>query len=652
VDESKTDSSRALAALLSDMQAVEKSLEHSSMPARQLRAHLQEWQRLALALGRQSTRVADLKLLFDSIVLLNSSLDLKETLQAAVSSLFRIVRAERCCLMLLDEEGHPEVEIACSRDKGNIVASELEFSHTVVDNVVRSGEVVLTSNAQLDPRFAGHDSIVGYQLRSILCVPLRARDRVTGALYLDNRMRNGAFSSSDVPLVVAFAGQVAIAIENARLFEAERKQRELAEALGKAAAIVNSTLELEQVLDNILEQVARVLPGDNFNIMLLDNDVARTVRWKGYRAQPERAYIADLRMPVASFPYLQEMMRTGKPVVVPHTLADPLWVPAEGQEWRLSYVGAPLRIADQVVGFLNVTGSRPGRFNATDAARLEIFAHYAATAIVNARLYQELYRRADELKSTVSKLKELDRLKNEFLQNVSHELRTPVAVIQGYLGLLESGELGDLRPEQREAVSIINKRVQALSNMVRDITLILEIQSRPLQMEPLLLEELVGAVVHEYTPAAERAGLKLSLEMPLSLSPVAGSHYYLYRALGHLLENAVKFTPAGGLINVRLLQVGDQVQIQVSDTGIGIALEEQGRIFERFYQVDGSATRRYSGLGLGLAVVKEVVEAHGGRVNVESEVGKGSVFTISLPVMRNELPSGPGSSALTLAEVA
>jgi len=105
------------------------------------------------------------------------------------------------------------------------------------------------------------------------------------------------------------------------------------------------------------------------------------------------------------------------------------------------------------------------------------------------------------------------------------------------------------------------------------------------------------------------------------------------------------------LVKVRLLQGGDQVQIQVSDTGIGIALEEHGRIFERFYQVDGSATRRYSGLGLGLAVVKEVVEAHGGRVNVESEVGKGSVFTISLPVVRNEQPAGAGAYAPTPAEI-
>lgn len=634
MEANRADGETTLIALLSDMGKVEKRLEQSPcIPSAELVAHIREWRRLVLALARHSFKETGWQLLLNIIGLLNSSLDLKETLHLAMSSLFDITQAEHCCLMLFGEDGHVDVEIACSRERGPIEATELEFSHTVVQDVMQSGQAVLTTNAQLDPRFAGHDSVVSYQLRSILCVPLRIRDRVVGALYLDNRIRNGAFSSSDVLLLTAFADQVAIAIENARLFEAERKQRELAEALGKAAAVVNSTLDLEQVLDNILEQVARVVPGDNFNIMLLENDVARTVRWRGYRAQPEQEHISDLRMPVADFPHLLEMVRTGRPVLVPHTLADPLWVPANGHEWRLSYVAAPLRIAERVVGFLNVTGVRPGQFSPLDAERLEVFAHYAATAIENARLYQELRRHASELASTVSKLKELDRLKNEFLQTVSHELRTPITVIQGYLGLFESGELGELQPEQREAVAIINRRARALSNLVRDVTLILEIQSRSFQKEPFFLEELVRTVVNEYKPMAERAGLKLSVEIPPWPTPVAGSTYYLHRAFEHLLDNAVKFTSSGGTIGVRMSRQGKWARVQVADTGIGIAPEQRSRIFERFYQVDGSATRRYGGMGLGLAVVKEVIEAHGGTLDVESEVGKGSTFTVCLPVL-------------------
>lgn len=645
-DANKAGNGAALAALLSDMEEVERRLKQSPiMPVEELRAHIREWRRLALTLTRQSLQGAGWQLLLGNIGLLNSSLDLKETLQIAMNSLFEITQAEHCCLVLFDEEGNAEVEIACSRDRGSIEASELEFSHTVVQDVMRRGQVVLTTNAQLDPRFSGHDSIVGYQLRSILCVPLQVRDRVIGALYLDNRMRNGAFSPSDALLLGAFADQAAIAIENARLFEAERKQRELAEALGKAAAVVNSTLDLEQVLDNILEQVERVVPGNNFNIMLLEDGIARTVRWRGYREQPEQAHIVNLRMPVTEFPYLQEMVKTGKPVVVPHTLADPLWIPAEGREWRLSYVAAPLRIADRVVGFLNVTGTTPGQFKAPDGERLEVFAHYAATALENARLYQELRRHAGELASTVSRLQELDRLKNEFLQTVSHELRTPVAVIQGYLSLLESSDLGELRPEQREAVTIISRRVRALTNLVRDVTLILEIQSRSFQREPFVLGELIQAIVNEYVPAVERAGLTLSLEMPPSPTAVVGSTYYLRRAFEHLLENAIKFTPAGGSVRVRLSRQGEWVRVQVSDTGIGIAPEQRARIFERFYQVDGSATRQYGGMGLGLAVVKEVVEAHGGTLSVESEVGKGSIFTVSLPVLNEG--GNPGRATAT-----
>ncbi|MCX7683279.1 MAG: GAF domain-containing protein [Anaerolineae bacterium] len=633
-DASTTDRDATLIALLSAMEDVERELKQSPvMPAAELEAHIREWRQLVLTVARQSSWEPGWQLILNNIRLLNSSLDLRETLHIAISSLFEITQAEHCCLMLFDDEGHIEVEVACSRHSGHIDAAELEFSHTVVQDVMKSGQAVLTTNAQLDPRFAGHDSVVGYQLRSILCIPLRVRNRVMGALYLDNRVRNGAFSTSDLMLLTAFANQAAIAIENARLFEAERKQRELAEALGKAAAIVNSTLDLDQVLDHILEQVARVVPGDNFNIMLLENGVARTVRWRGYRAEPERTHIANLRMPVADFPYLQEMVRTGKPVIVPHTLADPRWVPAEGCEWRLSYVAAPLRIAERVVGFLNVTGIRPGQFSAADAERLEVFSHYAATAIENARLYQELRHRASELASTVSRLKELDRLKNEFLQTVSHELRTPVAVIEGYMSLFESGELGELRPEQQEAVTVIHRRVKTLSNLVQDVTLILEIQSRSFQSEPFFLEMLIQAVVNEYAPIAEGAGLKLSLEMPPFLTRAAGSTYYLRRAFEHLLDNAVKFTPAGGSIKVRLSRQGRWAQVQVSDTGIGIAPEQQARIFERFYQVDGSATRRYGGIGLGLAVVREVVEAHGGTLTVTSEVGKGSTFTVSLPVL-------------------
>ncbi|MEE8389343.1 MAG: GAF domain-containing sensor histidine kinase, partial [Anaerolineae bacterium] len=567
---------------------------------------------------------------------LNSSLNLTETLGLVMDSLIQLTGAERSCLMLFNREGNLEIQAARHFDQKNVAAFDLELSYTVVRNTVEGGQPILTTNAQLDPRFFAQDSVIGYQLRSIVCVPLYVRERVTGALYLDNRLRSGVFSQSDLPILTAFANEAAVAIENARLFEAERKQRELTEALGEAAAVVNSTLDLEQVLDRILEQVERVVPGDTFNIMLIDQDdddnVARVVRGRGYEHRSTEGQSPDLCVPVTKFPTLDKMMRTGKPVVIPNTAVDPNWVPAEGEEWRLSYVAAPILIADRMVGFLNVNGIRPGQFGPADAQRMEVFAHHAATAIENARLYQESRRHADELAATVVRLQELDRLKSEFIQNVSHELRTPLAIIHGHTSLLDAGELGKLQPKQQESMDITYRRVQELCNMVEDITLILGVETDPPEPVAVLLDTLIRAAVKGFQSVAAQAQITLRTEISSNLPHVNGSPAYLQRAIDNLLNNAVKFTPTGGIITVQLRQEGDQLVLRVADTGIGIPPSKHARIFDRFYQVDGSTSRRYGGMGLGLALVKEVIEAYGGTIGVESVEGKGSTFTVTLPI--------------------
>lgn len=235
----------------------------------------------------------------------------------------------------------------------------------------------------------------------------------------------------------------------------------------------------------------------------------------------------------------------------------------------------------------------------------------------------------------ITHLKELDRLKNEFIQNVSHELRSPLALVRGYAEMLDTGELGDLQPEQQVPVAVIARRARMLSDLVRGITLILEAESNPPEPEPTPLDELTRAAVEDFQISVRQAGLKLRAEIVPDLPPVGGSPIHLRRVLDNLLDNAVKFTPEGGSILVRVRPDGDRVLLEVSDTGIGIPPDQQGRVFERFYQVDGSSKRRYGGVGLGLALVKEIVEVYGGQVALESVVGRGSTFTVSLPMLRS-----------------
>ena len=187
-------------------------------------------------------------------------------------------------------------------------------------------------------------------------------------------------------------------------------------------------------------------------------------------------------------------------------------------------------------------------------------------------------------------------------------------------------------PDQRKPVSIINRRTRMLSKMVENLMAILETQTQRAAPEKVDLADLLRELLADYRLIAQREGLRLEVQVPSALPPILGHTPHLYQVLDNLLANAVKFTPPGGRISVRGWEAAGQVMVSVSDTGVGIPEDEVGRIFDRFYQVDGSMSRRYGGAGLGLALVKEIVEAHGGQVRVQSRLGQGSCFELALPV--------------------
>jgi signal transduction histidine kinase len=328
-----------------------------------------------------------------------------------------------------------------------------------------------------------------------------------------------------------------------------------------------------------------------------------------------------------------ETIRTGKPVLV---CRQETKVATGYLVQALVYV--PVFNSEQEpIGVLGITNRvTPRSFTTHDVQVLSALSTYAAVALENARLYEALRHQAEELANAVVQLEELDRLKNEFIQNVSHELRSPLALIRGYADLLRSGELGELPEEQQEPVEIIARRARMLGNLVEDIVLILLAEDRSPMMEAVQVDELARAAVKDFRMAADQQGLTLEAEISSEVPLVRGERTYVRRVLDNLLSNAVKFTPSGGSITIRVYPMEDHVALEVSDTGIGIPDKKQEHIFERFFQVDGSAKRRYGGVGLGLALVKEIVESCGGSVSVESVVDVGSTFTVRLPVYKPE----------------
>jgi PAS domain S-box-containing protein len=238
-------------------------------------------------------------------------------------------------------------------------------------------------------------------VRSTVCVPVMINERYVGGLAVGGKEPR-TWCAGEIALVEAIGGQVGEAAERRRLFQSEREQRELAEALEEAAAAVSGTLELDEVLDRILEQVERVVAGDVFSIMLIEEGAARVVRSRGFDRVADAEREIDRSVSLEEQSYLTPMLDTLYPVVVEDTAADPAWVasPRKG-EWQRSYVGAPIVAGKIIVGFLNVSGTRENQFGPRDGERLQAFASHAATALENARLYHKAREHAEELEERV-----------------------------------------------------------------------------------------------------------------------------------------------------------------------------------------------------------------------------------------------------------
>jgi two-component system, NarL family, sensor histidine kinase BarA len=265
--------------------------------------------------------------------------------------------------------------------------------------------------------------------------------------------------------------------------------------------------------------------------------------------------------------------------------------------------------------------------------------------------YRQLEEKTGRLQEAFDRLKELDRLKSNFLATVSHELRTPLTSIIGYSEMLAEGLAGELRPEQQEFVATIHEKGEQLLSLIMGLLDLgkLESGTMRLAMRPTHIEVVLGEVVSTLTPTARKKGVRLQLDLGRSLAELRGDPERLRQVFLNLVENAIKFTPVDGSVTLRARMVADEsgdgqddglsllaptrarLEVRVEDTGIGIPARERERVFDPFYQIDSSSTREYGGTGLGLSIVKRLVEGHSGTIRIEDNTPRGTTFVVSLP---------------------
>jgi signal transduction histidine kinase len=389
---------------------------------------------------------------------------------------------------------------------------------------------------------------------------------------------------------------------------------------------LNSTLELEPLLDVIIETAQEITHTEGASILLLDKETGE-LRFRAATGQKRHALkpvAVPLDNSIAGY-----IVRTGMALLIPNVKDDPRFggqVDEAVDFTTRSILGVPLMVKERTIGVLEVVNKiGHSTFDEEDAYILTTMAAQAAIALENSRLITELQDAYEELN-------QLDQLKSEFIAIASHELRTPLSVILGYVTFLQRDATGELRDQ----LDVVVRSALRLRSLIDDMINLRHVETgeAELDLEHCDVVELVLSTCDEFRELSQAKGQVFSIATPDAPIPARLDRDKIRLALGNLISNAIKFSPEEGQITVEVAPANDSaVTITVTDTGIGISERDQKRIFDRFYQAEHGYTRRFEGMGLGLSIAKSLVDIHGGVLEVKSELGQGSAFTIRLPAI-------------------
>jgi len=404
--------------------------------------------------------------------------------------------------------------------------------------------------------------------------------------------------------------------ERERLLVLEREQRELAEALRQATAAVSSTLDLDQVLDQILEQVRRVIPGDVADIMLIEGDHVRIVRWHGYERFGVEDVVQLAAFRVADTPTLRHMQETGEAMVIPDTATYADWIPMPGVGWVRSYAAAPIRVRDQVIGFLNVDSATPGFFNQAHADRMRAFANQVSLALANARLYEQVYEGRERLRSLSRRLVEVQeaerrRIARELHDEIGQALTAVGINLHAAQRLLDTPTLAS---HLEESISVVQRTLQQVRNLSLDL--------RPSVLDDL---GLVPALRWYVDRQAQQVGFSVQFTAdPLEKRLAPDFEIAGFRIVQEALTNVVRHAQAQR-VRVELWQHEDELQLIIRDDGVG-------------FDVQAALERAARGASLGLPGMQERAVLVGGQIEIESAPGRGTEIRARFPL---PLPLSP-----------
>jgi signal transduction histidine kinase len=470
--------------------------------------------------------------------------------------------------------------------------------------------------------------------RTLLLVPMLKEDELIGAIAI-YRQEVRPFTGKQVQLVENFANQAVIAIENVRLLnELRARTDELArsvgelQALGEVGQAVNSTLDLETVLTTIVGRAVQLSRTDAGAIYVFDEDKQEFKLRATYGMSEDMIVaITDRRVGIADA-HIGPATTERRPIQVADVRDEPA-TPVNEINLREGYRAiliVPLLRPGNIVGALVVRRKAPGEFPQSTIDLLQTFGDQSVVAIQNARLFSEIEEKGKQLAVA-------SQHKSQFLANMSHELRTPLNAILGYTELILDSIYGEVPEKAQGVLKRVESNGRHLLGLINDVLDLSKIEAGQLALTltDYSMKDVLYSVFSAVEPLASEKKLNFKVEAPPELPKGHGDERRLTQVILNLVGNAIKFTDHGDVV-IKASSTNGSFTVAVRDTGPGISEADQGKIFEEFQQADNSATKKKGGTGLGLSISRRIVEMHGGKLWVESEIGKGSVFSFSLPV--------------------
>ena len=556
---------------------------------------------------------------------LTSTLEQEPLLQNILENAVNILNSEAGTLFLMDEAtGDLIFRVTVGPVATNLLGQRLPAGTGIVGRAVQSRAPVIENDAQRSTSHAGSpDKQTGFISRSLLAVPMQIKDRVLGVIEVINRKDGLPFVEDDQNLLTAFAGQAAVAIENARLLaltdqELSETVEEL-QVMGRITRELNASLEVDRAIRTTLEWAMRRSNAEAGLIGMIEEENLRLMAQQGF--DEILAQDGDFRLPL-ELPAIRSAIESGQP--------DQVSLVSNGAKGILPYshtqIIVPIRREAQVIGLLLLESSSDSQGNLSFLNQLS---DSAAIAIANAQLYDEVQR--------------ANLAKSDFVSFVAHELKNPMTSIKGYTELLAAGSVGQINEMQTNFLGTIRANVERMSALVSDLNdnAKIEVGRLRLDFKPVDVRDIIDEVIRSTRRQLEDKRQEIELHLPEQLPQVWADRVRVGQVLTNLVSNAHKYTPEGGMIIIGAEATRNQwdpegakqvVHVWVKDNGIGISIEDQGKIFQKFFRSDDSKAREAPGTGLGLNITKSLVEMQGGRIWFDSEFRKGTTFHFTVPV--------------------